>query len=61
MVREVGDGIIEGLKEALAWTRGEKSLVVVSVDPDPTVPVQVHPEQGANSPKDGKRSPTTRR
>ena len=32
---DVGDGMIEGLREALAWKRGELALETVNVDPLP--------------------------
>jgi putative transcriptional regulator len=32
---DFGDGILEGLKEALAWKRGEVALEVRNIDPMP--------------------------
>ena len=33
-----GEGLVEGLREAVAWKRGEAALEVVNIDPMPLGP-----------------------
>jgi putative transcriptional regulator len=33
-----GEGLLEGLREAVAWKRGEAALEVVNIDPMPLSP-----------------------
>jgi putative transcriptional regulator len=35
-----GEGLLEGLREALAWKRGEVTLEVVNIDPMPPTRVR---------------------
>jgi hypothetical protein len=36
-----GEGLLEGLREALAWKRGEVALEVVNIDPLPPPPAAI--------------------
>jgi hypothetical protein len=36
-----GEGLLEGLREAVAWKRGEVALEVVSIDPLPPPPAAI--------------------
>lgn len=52
---ELGEAIAEGLKEALAWKRGEIALDVVNVDPMPVDRIRAIRRKVARSAKDFER------
>jgi putative transcriptional regulator len=37
---EFGDGLLEGLREALAWKKGEAALETVNIDPMPAARIK---------------------
>ncbi len=36
-----GEGLLEGLREAVAWKRGKAALEVVNIDPSPPPPAAI--------------------
>lgn len=46
---EFGDGLVEGLKEALAWKRGEVALEVVKITPMPAALIRTIRKRVARS------------
>lgn len=49
---EFGDGILEGLEEALAWKRGEITLETVNIDPMPAERIKEIRKRYSKSTKD---------
>lgn len=52
---EFGEGLLEGLREALAWKRGEIALEVVNIDPMPADRIRAIRRKVAKSAKDFER------
>lgn len=52
---EFGRGIEEGLREALAWMRGEIALEVVNIDPMPAARIRAIRKKVAKSAKEFER------
>lgn len=53
--KDFGDGILEGLKEALAWKRGEVALEVRNIDPMPASRIKEIRKRHARSTKEFER------
>jgi putative transcriptional regulator len=52
---EFGDGLLEGLQEALAWKRGEVALETINIDPMPPERIKEIRKRYAKSTKDFER------
>lgn len=52
---ELAEGLLEGLREALAWKRGEKALEVVEINPMPAERVRAIRRKVAKSARDFER------
>lgn len=54
-VENFGDGLLEGLREAVAWKRGELALEAVNIDPMPPIRVRTIRKTVAKSTKEFER------
>ncbi|ATU94073.1 helix-turn-helix domain-containing protein [Phyllobacterium zundukense] len=52
---DLGEGLLEGLKEALAWKRGELALETVNIDPMPADRIKSIRKRHARSTKEFER------
>lgn len=52
---DLGEGLLEGLKEALAWKRGELALETLNVDPMPADRIKNIRKRHARSTKEFER------
>jgi putative transcriptional regulator len=50
-----GDALVEGLREAVAWKRGETALEVVNIDPMPVETIRAIRKKVARSAKEFER------
>lgn len=52
---DFGEGLLEGLKEALAWKKGEAALETVNIDPMPAVRIKAIRKRLAGSTREFER------